>query len=125
MLAIYAGDLRLTDLSIGPKTNQRTVTPLHPDMFQTSADRGRTAMATRPGMVSTFLPGVNAGKNMIMVHLYDMNGNLRPYTDVNGNLDSKVIQYNTNWIEALYIDTKHAHLSTVDPTEDKPLVEYI
>lgn len=46
----------LNQEKIGPKTNSRTVRLLHPDMHQTSPDRGRTEIANRPTLKSIWLP---------------------------------------------------------------------
>ena len=48
---------------IGPNTNEKGVSILHPDLHQTSADRGRTEKSNRVNTRSSWNPGLLAGKN--------------------------------------------------------------
>lgn len=49
----------LEEETIGPKTNSRTTRVLHPDMYQTSPDRGRDELANRPNLKSLWMPDKN------------------------------------------------------------------
>lgn len=49
--------------TVGPKTNSRTVSLFHPDMSQTSPDRGRAELAIRGNFRSCWLP-TNLQKNI-------------------------------------------------------------
>lgn len=52
--------------SIGPLTNLRTGTVLHPDMHDTDPDRGRTNAAQHEHQFSTWLPGRSAAENIVV-----------------------------------------------------------
>ncbi len=56
---------RLTNESIGPNTNARSTGILHPDMHDSSADRGRTNSGYHDRQKSTWLPGFLRGENII------------------------------------------------------------
>lgn len=49
----------------GPKTNLSTVAILHPDMHDTSADRGRTNKGYHKDQITTFIPGILCGENVV------------------------------------------------------------
>lgn len=109
----YSADLRLnTTEKIGPKTNSRDVGILHPDMHQDSADRGRLHQSYRPAHRSTWLPGKLAGSNMNLVNLTDEDGNARPATDNQGNLDKEKkvkVELTEGSAEATYVDEQYTH----------------
>ena len=52
--------------SIGPLTNLKTGTVLHPDMYQSSPDLGRTCAAQHENQFSTWVPGLLAGSNAVI-----------------------------------------------------------
>jgi len=49
----------------GPKTNQKTIAVLGPDMYTKDADAGRLAQITRAASRSTWMAGDNAGQNLV------------------------------------------------------------
>lgn len=56
-VGLALADLRLkAQEDVGPKTNSRSVAMLHPDMYQSSADLGRTQKTTRANQRSAWLP---------------------------------------------------------------------
>ena len=62
---IYGLIRRNQEESVGPITNLRTGTVLHPDMHDTDPDRGRTNAAQHQRQFSTFLPGEKCGSNFV------------------------------------------------------------
>ncbi len=50
---------------IGPNTNARNTGVLHPDMHDTSADRGKTNKAEHKNQFTTFIPGFLCGENVV------------------------------------------------------------
>lgn len=56
VVAVYATLNLNANEVIGPKTNSKTTGIFHPDMSQTSPDRGKTEKATRANQRSTWLP---------------------------------------------------------------------
>lgn len=57
---------RLKQESIGPNTNLRTGTVLHPDMHDNSPDRGNTNAAQHQSGNISWLPGFLRGENIIV-----------------------------------------------------------
>jgi hypothetical protein len=57
--------VRLNEESIGPLTNLKTGTVLHPDMYDSSPDRGRVNAAQHEKQMSSWIPGELAGSNMV------------------------------------------------------------
>lgn len=51
--------------TIGPKTNSKSVTMLHPDQHDNSADRGRTNSAQHQNQFQPFIPGFLRGSNIV------------------------------------------------------------
>lgn len=56
---------RPTQEKIGPITNQRSVTVLHPDMHDSSPDRGRTNMAQHEAQFQPYIPGYLGAQNLV------------------------------------------------------------
>lgn len=56
---------RPTTQKIGPVTNSRNVTTLHPDMHDSSADRGRVNAAQHDAQKLAFLPGLLASGGIL------------------------------------------------------------
>ena len=50
---------------IGPNTNAITTGVLHPDMHDTSADRGRLHSGYHKDQFTTFIPGLLSGENVV------------------------------------------------------------
>lgn len=57
---------RPTDELVGPKTNQKSVNLLHPDMHDSSPDRGRTNAAQHDVQRISWLPGFLAAENLTL-----------------------------------------------------------
>lgn len=51
--------------SIGPLTNLKTGTVLHPDMYTSDPDRGLASIANHAAQISTWVPGLTAGDNIV------------------------------------------------------------
>jgi hypothetical protein len=58
---------RNLDESIGPNLNSKSVSVLHPDMYDNSPERGRTNTAQHTDNKSTLLPGFLAGDNIVQI----------------------------------------------------------
>ena len=56
---------RKNEETIGPVTNARTGTVLHPDMHDNDPDRGRTNAAVHENQFSPLLPGFLRGQNIV------------------------------------------------------------
>lgn len=56
---------RKTAEAVGPVTNQKSVTVLHPDMHDNDPDRGRTNAAQHENQFSPMLPGYLRGQNIV------------------------------------------------------------
>ncbi len=110
----YSGDLRLnTTEKFGPKANSRDVGILHPDMHQNSFDRGKLHQSYRPAHCSTWLQ--LAGSNVNLINLTDEEGNVRPSTDTQGNIDkAKRVKFELadDSAEAIYVNERYAHENT-------------
>ncbi len=52
--------------SIGPITNLRTGTVLHPDAYQSDPERGRAFASLHSANMSTWIPGLTAGDNCVI-----------------------------------------------------------
>jgi hypothetical protein len=132
MAYIIFGDLRIPATEqFGPKTNSRTVAILHPDMYQTSQDIGRTRVIQRQVDKSTWLPNQNLG-NLVMkdVFVVDADGHLaqRPYivnqpsapgaplAAVSDAYDSEVVQIKTG-AEAVYVVGQYGNSEEGVPPE--------
>ena len=57
---------RLRNEKFGPNTNQSNVSVLHPDMYDSSADRGRTNAAQHQANFTSLIPGFLLGENVII-----------------------------------------------------------
>lgn len=55
---------RLRNENVGPNTNSRSVNLLHPDMYDSSANRGRTNSANHQTQFSSFFPGLTGSENI-------------------------------------------------------------
>lgn len=55
---------RQTEEGIGPITNQRTGTVLHPDMHDSSPDRGNTNKVQHQTQIWQWFPGLIPGNNL-------------------------------------------------------------
>jgi len=51
--------------TIGPITNSKSVAVLHPDRYDSSADRGRTNSANHETQFQPFIPGFLRGNNIV------------------------------------------------------------
>lgn len=116
----------MTEETIGPKTNSRTVKIFHPDMSQTSPDRGRTELANRPNLKSFWLPGKNL--NNIVRKAEHINDNefmsLHPIDGQNGLYVLK--QYSKNIYHNNVSQTAEEYAATlgIDPaTKDRQLLD--
>lgn len=56
---------RQLEESIGPVTNTRTGTVLHPDMHDSDEDRGRANVARHETQFSPLIPGFLCGQNIV------------------------------------------------------------
>lgn len=56
---------RRTQEAIGPITNQKNVSMLHPDMHDNSPDRGRTNAAQHEAQFQPYIPGFLTGSNVV------------------------------------------------------------
>ena len=56
---------RQLEEKIGPITNQKNVSVLHPDQHDNSADRGRINSANHENQYEIFIPGFLRGNNII------------------------------------------------------------
>lgn len=65
VVGFYPHLVRRQEETIGPLTNQKTGTVLHPDMHDSDPDRGRVNAAQHDAQISTFLPGLSAGENIV------------------------------------------------------------
>lgn len=52
---------------VGPNTNQRAVTMLSPDQYQTSPNLGRTQNTARKNQFLSWIPGLRDGENLFHV----------------------------------------------------------
>ena len=63
---LVAHMIRNDQESIGPLTNLKTGTVLHPDMHQSDPDLGRACAARHEHQFSTWVPGLLAGSNAVI-----------------------------------------------------------
>jgi hypothetical protein len=79
-MTTFNADLRIPPTEqFGPKLNSRTVALLHPDMYQTNQDIGRTRIAQREVDRIAWLPDNNLSNLYLKdINTLDQNGNLTP-----------------------------------------------
>lgn len=63
-ITVYTG--RYREESIGPITNLKTGTVLHPDMHDSDPDRGRANIGEHAKQMSTWVPGLTGGDNLVL-----------------------------------------------------------
>ena len=59
---------RNADEQIGPNTNPNTTNLLHPDRYDSDADRGQSNIVNHRVQKSTWLPGFLVGENIVDNH---------------------------------------------------------
>lgn len=129
MSTLYVADTRIpTTEVVGPKTNSRTVSILHPDMHVTHPDAGRTRVTERQVDKSVYLPNHDLC-NVVKKSPYKINKDneleAKALYDIHGRLNEEAYLLETDAIKAKYLKDNYGVSNENVGTPavgDKPLI---